>query len=41
MSANSDNISRQEALAIGMDQFITKPFIYGEFAQALESIVMH
>ena len=41
MSANSDSVSRQEALAIGMDTFISKPFVYEDFSQALQSIVVH
>ena len=39
MSANSDNVSKQDALAVGMDQFITKPFEYQDFSQALEEII--
>ena len=41
MSANSDNESRQEALAVGMDSFITKPFAYEDFSQALQYMVIH
>ena len=37
MSANSDSISKQEALNSGMDYFVTKPFSYKDLA----SILMH
>ena len=35
MSANADDGSRQEALAAGMDYFITKPFAYSDLAKIL------
>ena len=35
MSANTDDGSRQEALAAGMDYFITKPFAYSDLARLL------
>ena len=35
MSANTDDRSRQEALAAGMDYFITKPFAYSDLARLL------
>ena len=33
MSANSDNVSKELALAAGMDKFITKPFKYEDFVK--------
>ena len=35
MSANADDGSKQEALAAGMDYFITKPFAYTDLARIL------
>ena len=35
MSANADDGSKQEALAAGMDYFITKPFAYSDLAKIL------
>ena len=37
MSANSDDMSKQEALASGMDKFIGKPFVFEEFWNILRT----
>jgi CheY-like chemotaxis protein len=37
MSANSDAQSRQEALDVGMDYFLSKPFKYAELKAVLSS----
>ena len=36
MSANSDDVSKQEALSVGIDNFITKPFVYDDFWKAVK-----
>ena len=35
MSANSDTQSRQDALDVGMDDFVTKPFTYNDLKPLL------
>ena len=39
MSANSDDVSKQEALSSGMDHFIAKPFFYEDFERVLQSYI--
>jgi CheY-like chemotaxis protein len=37
MSANSDDETKQEVLAVGMDAFCPKPFKYRDFELIIES----
>jgi len=37
MSANSDDDTKQEVLAVGMDAFCPKPFKYKDFEMIIES----
>ena len=39
MSANSDDRSKQEALASGMDYFISKPFVYEDFDRVIRAYI--
>ena len=41
MSANSDDVSKQEALSSGMDQFIAKPFVYEDFWKTVKPFIVH
>ena len=38
MSANSDDETRKEALFIGMDSFIAKPFNVARFCEVLSAV---
>ena len=38
MSANSDDETRREALLVGMDSFVAKPFNVAKFCDVLNSV---
>ena len=39
MSANSEDLIKEDALAAGIDGFITKPFVYDDFWNAVRSYI--